>query len=46
MESYGGTIANIDLENYVLDIDVPEEHKVECATKVQREVDKMEPLSD
>lgn len=37
---YGGTV-QVDIETNTLAIDVPEEHKVECALKVQEEMEKM-----
>ena len=44
VQEYGGKILNIDLDNYLLDIQVPEEHRDECAMRVQAEIDHMESL--
>jgi hypothetical protein len=41
VESYGGTVTEIDLGENTLSIDVPEEHKTECAMKVQEVIDGM-----
>jgi len=41
VQRYGGTITEIDLEHYTLSIDVPEEHKTECAMKVQEVIEAM-----
>lgn len=41
VDRYGGTITVIDLANNVLEIDVPNKYKVECASEVQEAIDGM-----